>query len=171
MLALALDVRVNKSEFLVARCLSRAIPPVRRMSRCSRVVLSAGHLGDTRGTRSRADHCEFPNVHGRTWSRVAAFWSSWADCIMMIKDRHPVVANVVIDGIARDPAPCLHAVRRCEETAQVWLAARQQDFRRTIPRSTLGRVAATGQGTLEIPVWSVGFSSSHSFAYLQGHAD
>ena len=58
------------------------------------------------------------------------------------------------------------------EGAQVWLAARrEQDFRRAIPRCTLGRVTATGQGTLEIPAWSVGFSSSHSIAYLQGHAD
>ena len=58
-----------------------------------------------------ADHCEFPTVHGGVGltsvvrSRVAAFWSSWADCIK-IKDRHPVVANMVIDGIARDPVPC-----------------------------------------------------------------
>ena len=47
-------------------------------------------------------------------SRVAAYWSSWADCLKMIKDRHPVVAETIIEGIAHDQVPCFQAVRSCE---------------------------------------------------------
>ena len=47
-------------------------------------------------------------------SRVAAHWPSWANCIKMIKDRHPDVANMVIESIDRDPAPCFQAVRSWE---------------------------------------------------------
>ena len=47
-------------------------------------------------------------------SRVAPFWSSWADCIHMIKQRHPKVAEALIVGIAQDPSPCFAAVRHCQ---------------------------------------------------------
>ena len=47
-------------------------------------------------------------------SRVAAHWSSWADCIHMIKQRHPEVAETLIMGIHRDPSPCFVAVRHCQ---------------------------------------------------------
>ena len=47
-------------------------------------------------------------------SRVAAYWSSWADCIKMIKDRHLAVAETIIEGIAPDQAPCFQVVRSCE---------------------------------------------------------
>ena len=39
-------------------------------------------------------------------SRVAAHWSSWADCVHMIKQRHPEVAETLIMGIHRDLSPC-----------------------------------------------------------------
>ena len=60
--------------------------------------MSMGGLGPTSAVRSR----------------VAAYLLSCADCITMIKDRQPVVANMVIEGIDRDPAPCFQAVRSCE---------------------------------------------------------
>ena len=44
-------------------------------------------------------------------SRVAAFWSSWAHCIHMIKQRHPEVAETLIVGIDQDPSPSCAAVR------------------------------------------------------------
>ena len=47
-------------------------------------------------------------------SRVAAHWSSWADCVHMIKQRHPEVAETLIMGIHRDPSPCFVAVRHCQ---------------------------------------------------------
>ena len=37
-------------------------------------------------------------------SRVAAHWSSWADCIRMVRDRHPIVADVIMHGIDHHPA-------------------------------------------------------------------
>ena len=47
-------------------------------------------------------------------TRVAAYGSSWADCIKMIRDRPPEVADTIIEGINRHPAPCFQAVRSCE---------------------------------------------------------
>ena len=47
-------------------------------------------------------------------TRVAAYWSSWADCIKMIRDRPPEVADTIVEGINRHPAPCFQAVRSCE---------------------------------------------------------
>ena len=47
-------------------------------------------------------------------SRVAAHWSSWADCIKMVRDRHPIVADLIMHGIDHHPALCFDAVRTCE---------------------------------------------------------
>ena len=47
-------------------------------------------------------------------SRVAAHWSSWADCIKMVRDRHPIVADVIMRGIDDHPALCFDALRTCE---------------------------------------------------------
>ena len=47
-------------------------------------------------------------------SSVAAHWSSWADCIKMVRDRHPIVADVIMRGIDHHPALCFDAVRTCE---------------------------------------------------------
>ena len=38
-------------------------------------------------------------------SRVAAPWSSWADCTKMVRDRHSIVAEVSMRGIDHDPVP------------------------------------------------------------------
>ena len=44
---------------------------------------------------------------------MAAHFSSWADCVNMIKQRHPQVAETLIMGIRQDP-PCFAAVRHCQ---------------------------------------------------------
>ena len=41
--------------------------------------------------------------------------ASWADCLAMVQQRHPSVAEEMIVGLDRDPAPCLAAVRHCRE--------------------------------------------------------
>ena len=51
-------------------------------------------------------------------SRVAAHWSSWADCIHMIRQRHLSVAETLITGIHRGPAPCFAAVRSRQGTLE-----------------------------------------------------
>ena len=51
-------------------------------------------------------------------SRVAAHWSSWADCIHMIRQRHPSVAETLITGIHRGPTPCFAPVRTCQGTLE-----------------------------------------------------
>ena len=59
--------------------------------------LSKGGLGLTSAVRSRFE----------------ARWSSWAD-IKMVRDRHPIVADVIMRGIDHHPALCFDAVRTCE---------------------------------------------------------
>ena len=52
-----------------------------------------------------------PTVHwgiGAVQTRVAS----------MVRKRHPTIANAMIAGIDRDPAPCFQSVRNCE---QVWV--------------------------------------------------
>ena len=46
--------------------------------------------------------------------RVAGHWSSWADWIKTVRDRHPIVADVIMCGIDHHPALCFDAVRTCE---------------------------------------------------------
>ena len=58
--------------------------------------LTLGGLGLASAERTRhAAHC------------------SWADCLAMVQQRHPSVAEEMIVGLDRDPAPCLAAVRHC----------------------------------------------------------
>ena len=46
-------------------------------------------------------------------SRWSAFWSSWADTLPMIKERHPEVAEVIVHHLARGgTSPCLDSARR-----------------------------------------------------------
>ena len=47
-------------------------------------------------------------------TRVAAHWASWADSISMVRKRHPTIADAMIAGIDRGPAPCFQSVRNCE---------------------------------------------------------
>ena len=46
-------------------------------------------------------------------SREGAHWASWADCLPMVRERHTTVADTMVQGLARDPAPCFSAVRTC----------------------------------------------------------
>ena len=46
-------------------------------------------------------------------SREGAHWASWADCLPMVRERHPTVADTTVQGLARDTAPCFSAVRTC----------------------------------------------------------
>ena len=48
--------------------------------------------------------------------RAAAHWASWADCLRMVRKRHPSVADTMVLGLERDPAPSLRAVRVCQQT-------------------------------------------------------
>ena len=45
-------------------------------------------------------------------SKWSAFWSSWADTLPMIKERHPEVAEVIVHHLARGgTSPCLDSAR------------------------------------------------------------
>ena len=59
-----------------------------------------------------------PRLSPNCRSRVAAYWSSWADCIHMIKQRHPSVADTLITGIYCGPVPCFAPVRNCQGTLE-----------------------------------------------------
>ena len=120
MLASVVDVRSNKGEFRL-----RAVRPEHsesfaerhdtNVSMCLRSI-----LGSERAlTAPRLS----PNCILFGWIRadfrsVVAHWSSWADCIHMIRQRHPSVAVILITGIHRGPAPCFAAVRTCQGTLE-----------------------------------------------------
>ena len=61
----------------------------------STLALSAGGLGLASAVRVR----------------VAAHWSSWADSLRMIRQRHPLIAEFIVAGLADGPVPCFQAVR------------------------------------------------------------
>ena len=48
--------------------------------------------------------------------REAAHWASWADCIKMVKQRHPhIAATMMRSPVDHDPvAPCFREVRSCQ---------------------------------------------------------
>ena len=49
-------------------------------------------------------------------TRLLAHWASWADCLPMIKARHPEVAASMVEGLQRvDTTECLRAVARAAE--------------------------------------------------------
>ena len=71
----------------------------------SSLALSAGGLGLASAHRTR----------------VGAHWASWADCVLMVKKRHPVLAKTWIHSIAHGDAPCFLAVRISKNwQMQVW---------------------------------------------------
>ena len=53
-------------------------------------------------------------VGGSARVRDAAFWGSWADCLEMVKARHPQVAQDMISGFQRQSSGCLSSVRGAE---------------------------------------------------------
>ena len=66
----------------------------------STLALSAGGLGLASAVRVR----------------VAAHWSSWADSLRMIRQRHPLIAEFIVAGLADGPVPCFQAVRECQRS-------------------------------------------------------
>ena len=76
-------------------------------------------VGFYRSSSRRTGHSEFPSLHGRPRAHIggeieSCGASSWADCIKMVRDRHPIVADVIMRGIDHHPALCFDAVRTCE---------------------------------------------------------
>ena len=93
----------ERHDLNVWRCLQALLgiegaPDLARM--LSNLPLSRGGLGLSCAARST----------------VAAHWSSWADCVHMIKQRHPEVAEIMLTGIDHEVAPCFQAVRDCADT-------------------------------------------------------
>ena len=49
--------------------------------------------------------------------RPAAHWASWADSLRMIRQRHPLIAKLIIAGLEEDsPLPCFRSVGQCQQT-------------------------------------------------------
>ena len=47
-------------------------------------------------------------------SRESAHWASWADCLAMVKARHPVVAARIVEELGGfTPVTCLQDVKVC----------------------------------------------------------
>ena len=80
------------------------------------MAVFADHLGHP-GSFPSAANCVIPTDSGASAqrSRHAAHWASWADCLAMVHERHPAVAEAMVVGLEREPAPCLAAVRHCRQ--------------------------------------------------------
>ena len=52
-------------------------------------------------------------VSGAQRLRDAAHWGSWADCLEMVRARHPQVAEDIIRGMLGRVSDCLSAVQDC----------------------------------------------------------
>ena len=49
--------------------------------------------------------------------RFAAHWGSWADCLHMVKARHPMISGMMVRALASaDRSPTIQAVLSCERT-------------------------------------------------------
>ena len=52
--------------------------------------------------------------------RFAAHWSSWADCLHMVKARHSMISGTMVRALASaDRSPTIQAVLSCERTLRV----------------------------------------------------
>ena len=49
-------------------------------------------------------------------SRSAAHWASWADCMRMVRQRHPDVAEFMMTNLADGASPCFVSVRGCQQS-------------------------------------------------------
>ena len=162
---------------------SPTAPPLARV--ISTLPLSAGGLGLTSAQRSRG----------------GAHWASWADCIRMVKERHPAIAEMMITHMGGGTAPCFQAVRECQQSLedagfnipswrelaessqvreadpepnqQVWVAAEGHSEVGATVRAR-GGVAWFGrshEGSASFPTRSSGLSSIDSSAHVSGHTD
>ena len=50
--------------------------------------------------------------------REAANWASWADCLEMVRERHPSIATAMIEGITLKSQGCTGSVARTAEALQ-----------------------------------------------------
>ena len=116
------EVRFDPGQFLVACRSARVDRSIRHSPRRYRVELFARHLGHHQSS------CVFTGVvESGTFLpvdlglasahrvRVAAHWASWADCVLMVRRRLPVLAEMWIHGFAHGDAPCFLAVRSCQQ--------------------------------------------------------
>ena len=49
-------------------------------------------------------------------SRSAALWASWADCMRMVRQRHPNTVDFMLTNLAEGASPCFVSVRGCQQS-------------------------------------------------------
>ena len=58
-------------------------------------------------------------LHSAVLTRSAAHWASWADCMHMIRNRHPSICRSILTGLSGEiPSVGLQSVRRCGRELQ-----------------------------------------------------
>ena len=119
-LAAVMDVRVHPGKLLAADGVSGVDVAIRGVARRKRVAMFA--ILDVQGAPAEAQQlASLPLTLGGLGlasaerTRHVAHWASWADCLAMVQQRHPSVAEEMIVGLDRDLAPCLAAARHCKE--------------------------------------------------------
>ena len=95
--------------------------------RFSQRWLSSGGLGLTSANRSR----------------FAVHWASWADCVRMVNERHPPIADMMIHHLQEGLAPSFLSVRICARRL-VEAGFEMVSWDELSAQSTEGRVATEG---------------------------
>ena len=49
-------------------------------------------------------------------TRRAAHWASWADCLRMVRQRHPDVAELMVTHLQHGATPCFRSVQECKRS-------------------------------------------------------
>ena len=95
-----------------------------RVWECLRQILKIPDRGHSRAIAS----LPFPQgglgLVSASRVRSGAHWASWADCLRMVRQRHPSVADTMIRGLDDGAEPCFVAVRTCAQTLS--LAEREE---------------------------------------------
>ena len=55
-------------------------------------------------------------AHQRRQDQRGSPWASWADCLKMVRQRHPAVADTMVSRLVECPVRCFEAVRRCAQS-------------------------------------------------------
>ena len=113
-LVVVVDVRVHPSKFLAEDGASRVDIAIRGVARQERVVMFCrlSWMSGERLQKHKQQLASLPLILGGLGlasaerTRHAAHWASWADCLAMVNRGTRTVAEEMVVGLDRDPAPC-----------------------------------------------------------------
>ena len=83
---------------------------------CLRRILNCHGGGSAEVTASLPFFQGGLGLTSATRIREEAHWASWADCLKMVRQRHPAVADTIVSGLVEGLDRCFEAVKRCAQS-------------------------------------------------------